>query len=159
MVTFLKDHALQWWTNKKERNSKVVAKLNWIGFKELLVDRFMPEYQELQEEINLVQMKHTGSFKAYVRNFNAQMNRTPMMDKFAKKCIFLGGLQKWVGDTLFKFPKLLEDVAGIIKIAEKIEVDVYEKKLSGTALQGGLSRNMSQGKERNNFGPSNQFKV
>jgi hypothetical protein len=44
------------------------------------------------------------------------MNATPKMDEFAKKCIFLGGLQKWVVDALFKFPKLPEDVAGIIKI-------------------------------------------
>jgi hypothetical protein len=70
----------------------------------------------LRDGMNLVQMRHKGSRKAYVRNFNAQMNATPKMDKFAKKCIFLGGLQKWVVDALFKFPKLLEDVAGIIKM-------------------------------------------
>jgi hypothetical protein len=58
-----------------------------------------------------------------VRDFNAQMNATPKMDEFSKKYIFLGGLQKWVVDALFKFPKLLEDVAGIIKIAERIEAD------------------------------------
>lgn len=70
--------------------------------------------------MNLVQMKYTRSLKAYVRDFNAQMNATPKMDEFPKKCISLGGLQilKWVVDVLFKFPKLLEDVAGIIKSVE-----------------------------------------
>ena len=70
--------------------------------------------------MNLIQLRHTGSLKAYVRDFNTQMNVTPKIDKFAKKCIFLGGLQKWVADALFKFPKLSEDVAGSIKIVEKI---------------------------------------
>src|ERR1700738_1744885 len=157
-VTFLKDHALQWWTSKKEQEPEVAASLTWIGFKELLVDRFAPEYQELREGMNLVQMRHTGSLKAYVRDFNAQMNATPKMDEFAKKYIFLGGLQKWVVDALFKFPKLPEDVAGIIKIAERIEADAPERKSSGPAQQGGFSRNMSRGKERKKFGPSNHFK-
>jgi hypothetical protein len=105
----------------------------------LLVDRFTPEYQELREEMNLVQMRHTWSFEAYVRNFNAQMNATPKMDEFAKRCIFLGGLQKWMVDALFKFPKLPEDVAGIIKIAERIEADGLERKSSGPAQQSGSS--------------------
>ena len=35
-----------------------------------------------------------------------------------------------VVDTLFKFPNLLEDMARIIKIAERIEADVPEKKSS-----------------------------
>jgi hypothetical protein len=96
--------------------------------------------------MNLVQMRHTGSLKAYVHNFNAQMNATPKMDEFAKRCIFLGGLQKWVVDALFKFPKLPEDVAGIIKIAERIEADGPERKSSGPSQQSGSSRNMSRGK-------------
>jgi hypothetical protein len=80
----------------------LAANLTWVGFKELFVDRFTPEYQELWDGMNLVQMRHTGSLKAYVRDFNAQMNATPKMDEFAKRCIFLGGLQKWVVDVLFK---------------------------------------------------------
>ena len=108
--------------------------------------------------MNLVQMRHTGSFKAYVHDFNTQMNATHKMNKFAKKCIFLGGLQKWVVDALFKFPKLPEEVAGIIKIAERIEADGPERKPSGPAQQIGSSRNMSRGKERKKFGPPNPFK-
>jgi hypothetical protein len=57
--------------------------------------------------MNLVQVKHLGSFKAYMRDFNAQMKVTLTMDEFAKKYIFLGSLQKWVVDALFKFPKYL----------------------------------------------------
>ena len=108
--------------------------------------------------MNLVQMRHTGSLKAYVRNFNAQMNATPKMDEFAKKCIFLGGLQKWVVDALFKFPKLPEDVVGIIKIAEKIEADGPERKSSGPSQQSGFSKNGSRGKECKKFGSSNWHK-
>jgi hypothetical protein len=48
----------------------------------LVNNRFTPEYQELTEGMNLVQMKHTRSLKAYVRDFNAQMNATPKMDEF-----------------------------------------------------------------------------
>jgi hypothetical protein len=59
-VTFLKDHALQWWTSKKEQEPKLVANLTWVGFKDMLSERFTPEYQELRESMNLVQMKHTG---------------------------------------------------------------------------------------------------
>ena len=108
--------------------------------------------------MNLVQMRHTGSLKAYVRDFNAQMNATPKMDEFAKKCIFLGGLQKWVVDALFKFPKLPEDVAGIIKIVERIEADGPERKSSGPSQQSGFSKNGSRGKERKKFGSSNRHK-
>jgi hypothetical protein len=137
----------------------LAANLTWVGFKELLVDRFTPEYQKLREGMNLVQMRHTRSLKAYVRVFNAQMNVTPKkMDEFAKRCIFLGGLQKWVVDALFKFPKLPEDVAGIIKIAERTEADGPERQSSGPAQQSGSSRNMSRGKKCKKFGPSNQFK-
>ena len=117
----------------------MAASLTWIGFKEFLVDRFTPEYQELQEGMNLVQMKHTGSLKAYVCDFYVQMNATPTMDEFAKNCIFLDGLQKWVVDALFKFLKLSEDVAGIIKIAERIEADALERKLNSPAQQDGSS--------------------
>ena len=141
-VTFLEDHALQWWTSKKEQEPEMVANLTWVGFKELLIERFALEYQKLCEGINLVQMRHIGSLKAYVRNFNAQMNATPKMDEFAKKCIFLGGLQKWVVDA-FKFPKLSEDVAGIIKIAERIEVDGPKRKSNGPSQQSGFSKNGS----------------
>ena len=103
-------------------------------------------------------MRHTGSFKAYVCDFNAHMNATPKMDEFAKKCIFLGGLQKWVVDALFKFPKVPKNAAGIIKIAEKIEADDPERKSSGPSQQSGLKKNRSQGKERKKFGLSNRYK-
>ena len=64
-------------------------------------------------------------------------------DEFAKKCIFLSGLQKWVVDALFKFSKLPEDMAGIIKIVERIEADGPERKSSGPSQQRGLSKNGS----------------
>ena len=112
----------------------------------------------MREDMNLVQMRHTRSLKAYVCNFNAQMNATPKIDEFAKKCIFLSGLQKLVVDALFKFPKLSKNVAGIIKIAEGIEANGFETKSSGCSQQSSLRKNGSQGKERKNFGSSNQHK-
>jgi hypothetical protein len=72
----------------------VVASLTWVGFKELISNRFTSKYQEWREGMNLVQMKQMGSLKAYVCDVNAQMNATPKMDEFSKKCIFLGELQK-----------------------------------------------------------------
>jgi hypothetical protein len=36
------------------------------------------------EGMNLVQIRHTRSFKAYVHNSNAQMIVTPKMDEIAK---------------------------------------------------------------------------
>lgn len=110
-----------------------------VGFKKFFVERFTPEYQNLYKEIKLVQMKHTGSLKACVLKFYAQMNATSKIDKYAEKCIFLDGVQMWVVDALLKIPKLLEDVAGIIKIAKSIEVD-------GPSQQNGLSQNMSRDK-------------
>ena len=157
-ITSLKDHVFQWWTSKKEQEPEMVESLSWIGFKELLVERFTLEYQELHEGMNLVQMRHTRSLKAYVCDFNVQMNATPKMDKFAKKCIILGGLQKWVVDALFKFPKLSEDVARIIKIVERIEADGPKRKSSGPSQQSSFSKNGSRCKESKNFGSSNQHK-
>jgi hypothetical protein len=85
-----------------------VASLTWVGFVELLVERFMPVYQHLCEGRNLVQMRLTGPLKAYELDLNAPMNVTPKMDNFAKKCIFLGEKAKvGGGETLFKFPNLL----------------------------------------------------
>ena len=108
--------------------------------------------------MNLVQMRHIGSLKGCVHNFNTQMKATPKMDEFAKKCIFLGGLQKWVVDTLFKFPKLPEDVARIIKIIERIEADGPKRKSSGPSQQSSFNKNGSQSKERKKFGSSNWHK-
>ena len=116
-------------TSKKEQESKVVGSLIWIGFKKLVIERFILEYQKLCEDMNLVQIRKTRSFMAYVCGFNAQMNATSKMDEFVKKCIFLGGLQKWMVDALFKFLELPKHMAGIIKIAKKIEVDGPERKL------------------------------
>jgi hypothetical protein len=55
----------------------------------LLVERFTPVYQQLCEGMNLVPMRLTGPFKAFVLDLNAPMNARPKMDNFAKKCIFL----------------------------------------------------------------------
>jgi len=66
----------------------------------LLVERFTPVYQQLCEGMNLVQMRVTGPLKAYVLDLNAQMNATPKMDNFAKKCIFLGEKAKVGGGHL-----------------------------------------------------------
>ena len=52
----------------------MVASLTQVGFKEVFNKKFTLEYQELQEEMNLVKMKDTESFKACVWNFNTQMN-------------------------------------------------------------------------------------
>ena len=90
--------------------------------------------------MNLVQMKCTRSLKAYACDLNAQMNGIHKMDKISKKCIFLCILQKWVMDALFKFPKLLEDVEGIINSTESIETDCPERKSCGPSQQSGLSQ-------------------
>ena len=62
----------------------MVARLTWVGFKKLLVKRFTPEYQKLCEGMNLVQMRHMGSLKAYVLDLNTPMNATPKMDNFVR---------------------------------------------------------------------------
>jgi hypothetical protein len=49
-------------------------------------------------------------------------------------------LQKWVMDALFKFPKLLEDVVGIISTTKSIETDGLERKSGGPLQQSGLSQ-------------------
>jgi hypothetical protein len=71
----------------------------------LFVKRFMPEYQELLEGMNLVQIWYTGPLKAYVLDLNAPMNVTPNMDNVAKKCIFLGKVAKVGGGCLVQIPK------------------------------------------------------
>jgi hypothetical protein len=49
-------------------------------------------------------------------------------------------LQKWVMDALFKFPKLHEDVVGIISITKSIEINGLERKSGGPLQQSGLSQ-------------------
>ena len=70
VVTFSKDHALEWWTSKIIEELEMVASLTWVGFKELLIKRFTPHCQNLCEGMNLVQMRHMGPLKAYVRDLN-----------------------------------------------------------------------------------------
>ena len=55
--------------------------------------------------MNLGQNEAQVSLKAFVRNFNTQNNATPKVNKFLRKCIFLGGLQNWVVD-LVQFEKM-----------------------------------------------------
>ena len=42
--------------------------------------------------MNLVQIKHPGSLKAYMQKFHKQMNDTSRMNKLFEKCIVLGGV-------------------------------------------------------------------
>ena len=50
--------------------------------------------------MNLVEMRHRGSLKAYVRYSNAQMKDTPKMDELSKKFIVLGRVLKADGGCL-----------------------------------------------------------
>lgn len=67
----------------------MVTSLTWVGFKELFFKRFTSEYKKLCEGINLLQKRYTGFNKAYVHDFNAQMNVISKNDKFPNKCIVL----------------------------------------------------------------------
>ena len=80
------------------------------------------------------------------------------MDEFAKKYIFLGGLQKRVVNTLFTLLQVSEDMTGIIKITKRFEADGSKKKSNDLSQQCSLSRNIPQVKEHKKFGPSNQHK-
>jgi hypothetical protein len=55
-------------------------------------------------------------------------------------------------DALFKFPKLPEDVARIIKISEQSEADGPEKKSSVPSQQSSLDKNAFRGKRRKKLG-------
>ena len=56
------------------------------------------------------------------------------------------GLQKWVFNALFEFPKLIEDMVGIIKIVESIEADYSERKSGMCLTTKVLRQNRSLGK-------------
>jgi hypothetical protein len=47
-----------------------VASLTWVNFRKLISDRFKPIHEELREGMNFIHMKHIGSLKAYMTNFN-----------------------------------------------------------------------------------------
>jgi hypothetical protein len=66
------------------------------------------------------------------------------------------GLQKYVVDVFLKFLKLSYDVAGIVKIALSIGTHGLKRKSDNASQKNGLSLNMSQSKECNNFGGTNQ---
>jgi hypothetical protein len=63
-----------------------------------------------------------------------------------------------VVDALFKFPKLPRDVARIIKIAEQIEADGPERRLSSPFQQSSLNKSAPQGKGRKKFGSRQKSK-
>ena len=81
-MAFLKEHALQWWTSYREDNPEAVSNLTWADFKNLLKDRFTPQYQSLRDGVNMIKLKQTGSLKAYVREFSAFLNMVPKMDDY-----------------------------------------------------------------------------
>ena len=60
-----------------------------------------------------------------------------------------------VVDVLFMFPKLLENITRIIKIAKGIEANGLEKLSGYPSQQSVLSLNMSQGKENKKLGHHN----
>ncbi len=55
-------------------------------------------------------------------------------------------------DVLFKFSKLLDDVVGLIKIVEEIEVEGLDKSLRGPLHHGNLYKHGHKGKKRKDFG-------
>ena len=63
-INFSEDHWLEWGISRNMQEHQVVASLIWVGFKELLVERFTKDCQELRKDMNLVQMRHTWRFKA-----------------------------------------------------------------------------------------------
>ena len=74
--------------------------------------------------MNLVQLKLRGGFlKAYVLDFNAQMNATPKMHKFSRKMYVFRWISKVGGGYFVQFPMFFKDMAGIIKITKGIEAD------------------------------------
>lgn len=76
-VTFLKKHALLWWTNFRDENAKAVTNLTWVNFKDLLSKHFTPEYQDIQDGMALVPLKQTGTLRGYVWDFNLHINILP----------------------------------------------------------------------------------
>lgn len=66
--------------------------LTWLGFKELISNRFTPKYQNIRDGVALVRLKQTKSLRGYVWEFNAHLNVRPKMDELAKK----GHLLQWL---------------------------------------------------------------
>ena len=56
-------------------------------------------------EMKLVQMRHVGSLKAYVCEFNTKMNGTTKIDELAKKLIVLNGVAKVDRRCIVQVPK------------------------------------------------------
>ena len=93
-MLFLKDNVFQWWTNKQEQELEMITNLTCISFKEFLIERFTLEYKKLREKVNLEQMRHTKSLKAYILDV---FHREFIHFRYGVHLhieIFLGGLQK-----------------------------------------------------------------
>ena len=73
--------------------------------------------------MNLVQMKHTGSIKAYVCKFNTKINDTTNIDELAKKLIVLVGVAKLGGGCLVQVPKASWGRGGDHQECESIEAN------------------------------------
>jgi hypothetical protein len=70
-----------------------------------VVERFTSKYQELLEGMNLVEMRPTGTLKAYVCDFNNEINATPKMVEFMKEMHFLMWVAKVNGGCLVQISK------------------------------------------------------
>ena len=78
----------------------MVAIFIMVDFMKFFTKRFTLKNQELCDRMNLMQMRHTESLKAYVCNCNAQMNATPHMHKVTKNIFFLRWVAKVDGRRL-----------------------------------------------------------
>jgi hypothetical protein len=66
-----------------------VASLTWVNFRKLISDRFKPIHEELREGMNFTHMKLTWPLKAYMTNFNNQINATPLSSLLYVKAVLL----------------------------------------------------------------------
>ena len=70
-----------------------------------------------------------------MQEYNTKMNGRTKIDEQAKKLVVLDGIIKLVVGCLLKFPKLIEVMVEIFKIAKSIEADEPKRKLGGASQQ------------------------
>ncbi|KAL3688559.1 hypothetical protein R1sor_014868 [Riccia sorocarpa] len=125
-VTFLKEHALKWWRSLMKEDPVATESMTWKTWKETLLNRFTPEYQELRDGVELMRCRQTGNLGVYVREFTSRLEGLPNSVEFYKKALFLSGLKPAVERELYKQPILPATCAELLKKAEMFSMSETE---------------------------------
>jgi len=83
--SFLRNHALEWWTNQKDVEPNLMGILPCSAFKAKLNEKFAPHnqiFKDGQELLNLCQFDGPRGLGRYVQTFVLLLSLIPMKEEY-----------------------------------------------------------------------------